>query len=113
MPTDCDRLARRAICAWQACTGRSCSGCLRRPSARSRAPRRAPKAEAALRGRKLKDLIEEGLRRVLETPRGKRRQPSLAGLMKPARGTIDSGIANLASNPKHLAGFGRNDRRHR
>ena len=38
---------------------------------------------------------------------------SLAGLMKPARGTIDSGIADLASNPKHLAGFGRNDRRHR
>jgi hypothetical protein len=74
---------------------------------------RRAKAEAALRGRKLKDLIEEGLRRVLETPRGKRRQPSLAGLMKGARGTIDSGIADLASNPKHLAGFGRNDRRHR
>ena len=37
MPTDCDRLARRAICAWQACTGRSCSGCLRRPSARPHA----------------------------------------------------------------------------
>jgi hypothetical protein len=74
---------------------------------------RRAKAEAALRGRKLKDLIEEGLRRVLETPGGKRRQPSLAGLMKGARGTIDSGIADLASNPRHLAGFGRNDRRHR
>jgi len=52
------------------------------------------------------------LHRVRDT-RGKRRQPSLAGLMKGARGTIDSGIADLASNPKHLAGFGRNDRRHR
>jgi len=74
---------------------------------------RQAKAEAALRGRKLKDLIEEGLRQVLEAPRRKRRQPSLTGLMKPARGTIDSGIADLASNSKHLAGFGRNDRRHR
>jgi hypothetical protein len=27
MPADCDRLARRAICAWQACTGRSRFGC--------------------------------------------------------------------------------------
>jgi hypothetical protein len=26
-PTDCDRLARRAVCAWQACNGRSYSGC--------------------------------------------------------------------------------------
>ena len=30
---------------------------------------RRAKSEAALRGRKLKDLIEEGLRLVLETPR--------------------------------------------
>jgi hypothetical protein len=27
--------------------------------------------------------------------------------MKPARGVIDSGIPDLASNPQHLAGFGR------
>jgi len=73
---------------------------------------RRAKAEAALRGRKLKDLIEEGLRLVVESPR-KPRRPSLAGLMKAARGTIDSGVSDLASNPKHLAGFGRNDRRHR
>jgi hypothetical protein len=74
---------------------------------------RRAKAEAALRGRKLRDLIEEGLRLVLEAPRKTRRQPSLAGLMKRARGAIDSGVPDLASNPEHLAGFGRDDRRHR
>jgi hypothetical protein len=74
---------------------------------------RRAKAEAALRGRRLKDLIEEGLRLVLDAPRKARRRPSLAGLMKHARGAIDSGVPDLASNPKHLAGFGRDDRRHR
>jgi hypothetical protein len=73
---------------------------------------RRAKAEAALRGRKLKDLVEEGLRLVLETPRNPRRQPSLAGLMRRARGAVDSGAPGLASNPEHLAGFGR-DARHR
>lgn len=70
---------------------------------------RRAKAEAALRGRKLKDLIEEGLRLVLKTPPKRSRQPSLAGLMKRARGTIDSGVSDLASDPKHLVGFGRDD----
>jgi hypothetical protein len=74
---------------------------------------RRAKAEAALRGRKLKDLIEEGLRLVLEAPHKTRRHPSLAGLMKRARGVIDSGVPDLASNPEHLAGFGRDARRHR
>jgi predicted component of type VI protein secretion system len=74
---------------------------------------RRAKAEAALRGRKVKDLIEEGLRLVLETPRGKRGRPSLAGLMKRARGVVDSGLPDLASNPEHLAKFGRDARRHR
>lgn len=74
---------------------------------------RRAKAEAALRGRKLRDLVEEGLRLVLEAPRKKRGQPSLAGLTKRARGMIDSGVSDLASNPKHLVGFGRDDRSHR
>jgi hypothetical protein len=74
---------------------------------------RRAKAEAALRGRKLKDLIEEGLRLVLATPRKNRRRPSLAGLMKRARGIVDSGISDLGSNPEHLAGFGRDARRDR
>jgi predicted component of type VI protein secretion system len=73
---------------------------------------RRAKSEAALRGRKLKDLVEEGLRLVLETPRGSHRRQSLASLMKGARGTVDSGVADLASNPNHLKDFGRNASRH-
>jgi len=73
---------------------------------------RRAKSEAALRGRKLKDLVEEGLRLVLEAPRGSRRQ-SLASLMKGACGAVDSGIADLASNPEHLKNFGHNASRHR
>jgi predicted component of type VI protein secretion system len=68
---------------------------------------RKAKAMAALSGRKLKDLVEEGLRLVLETPRNRGQQRSLAELMKGARGVIDSGVSDRASNPKHLAGFGR------
>jgi hypothetical protein len=74
---------------------------------------RRAKAEAALRGRKLRDLFEEGLRLVLDAQRKTRRDPSLAGLTKRARGMIDSGVPDLASNPEHLAGFGRDDRSHR
>ena len=73
---------------------------------------RRAKAEAALRGRKFRELVEEGLRLALETPPTTPRQSSLAGLMKRARGVIDSTIADLASNPEHLVGFGR-DARHR
>ena len=73
---------------------------------------RRAKSEAALRGRKLKDLVEEGLRLVLETPRQSRRH-TFAGLMKRACGAIDSGITDLASNPEHLKSFGRNASRHR
>ena len=73
---------------------------------------RQAKAEATLRDRKLKDLIEEGLRLVLEPPRKTRRKPGLAELMKRARGMIVSGVPDLTSNPKHLKGFGR-DASHR
>ncbi len=65
---------------------------------------RRAKSEAALRGRKLKDLVEEGLRLVLERPNA---TPSLAGLMNDARGMVDSGSADLASNPEHLTGLSR------
>lgn len=74
---------------------------------------RRAKAEAALRGSKLRDLVEEGLRLVLEAPRKTRRRKTLAGLMKGARGAVDSGVPDLASNPEYLAGFGRHARRHR
>lgn len=71
---------------------------------------RKAKSLAALRGRKVKDLIEEGLRLVVEAPRSAGERQSLSGLMKGARGMFDSGIPDLASNPRHLAGFGRNAR---
>lgn len=80
---------------------------------------RKVKAEAALRGRKLKDLVAEGLRLVLEAPesaasRAKKRQPPTAyELMKDGRGIVDSGIGDLATNPKYMKGFGRASRRHR
>jgi predicted component of type VI protein secretion system len=73
---------------------------------------RRAKVEAALRGRKLKDLVEDGLRLVLATPH-RTRHPSLAELMKHARGLIDTGVSDFASNPKYFTGFGRRARRHR
>jgi len=74
---------------------------------------RRAKAEAALRGRKFKDLVEEGLRTVLEAPhQPPRRPPNLVKLLRQAQGMIDSGIPDLATNPKHMEGFGR-DGRHR
>ncbi len=72
---------------------------------------RRAKAEAALRGRRLKDLIEEGLRLVLDSLRSKSRRPSLAKLMEGAKGVVDSGVPDLASNKRHLADFGRDARR--
>jgi predicted component of type VI protein secretion system len=74
---------------------------------------RKAKAEAALRGRRLKDLVEEGLRWVLQTPRTRPPQPALSDLMKNACGVVDSGVPDLASNPRHLAGFGRRGARDR
>ena len=68
---------------------------------------RQAKAIAARNGRKLKDLVEEGLRLVLKASRQRRRQRRLAELMAEARGAIDSGIPDLASNPRHLKGLGR------
>jgi hypothetical protein len=74
---------------------------------------RRAKAEAALRGRKFRELVAEGLVRVLDAPGGDMPKAKLADLMKRARGVVDSGIADLATNPKHLAGFGRRNARHR
>jgi hypothetical protein len=73
---------------------------------------RRAKAQAALNGGKLKDLVEEGLRLVLEAPRKRRRQRSLAELMAGARGMISSRIPDLGSNPRHLKHFGRDAGNH-
>ena len=67
---------------------------------------RQAKVEAVLRGRKLRDLVEEGLRLVLEELPSNPQRPGLAPLIKHALGVIDSGISDLCSNPEHLAGFG-------
>jgi hypothetical protein len=61
---------------------------------------------------KLRNLIADGMRLIVDDPRKVRRRPSLAALMKPARGIVDSGVPDLASNPDHLAGFGRDGGRH-
>ena len=74
---------------------------------------RRAKLEAASSGRKLKELVEEGLRHVLKAPRRPASSPTLFELMKDGCGMVDSGVPDLASNKKHLAGFGRNARRHR
>ncbi|HEY4114028.1 MAG TPA: hypothetical protein VGM17_08200 [Rhizomicrobium sp.] len=74
---------------------------------------RRAKSEAALQGRRLRDLVEDGLRQVLEAPRRPKRASTLAEAMKNARGIMDSGIPDLATNPKYLEGFGRDGRRHR
>ncbi len=74
---------------------------------------RRAKALAALQGRRLKDLIEEGLHRVIASPRQQELPASLAELTRKARGVVDSGIPDLATNPEHLAGFGRDASRHR
>jgi predicted component of type VI protein secretion system len=74
---------------------------------------RQAKAEAALSGRRLKDLVEEGLRWVLQSPRTQPDPPALSDLMKGACGVVDSGVPDLATNPKHLAGFGQRASRNR
>ena len=67
---------------------------------------RRAKATAALRGQKLRDLVEEGLRRVVDLPVGTQAAPSLAELMKTAIGSVNSGVGDLSSNPAHLEEFG-------
>ena len=73
---------------------------------------RRAKAEAALRGRKLKDLIEEGLQLVLSAPPAgdnspPMKKPSMHDL---AKDLIFEGVdspPDLSTNPKHFDHFGR------
>ena len=78
---------------------------------------RRAKSEAALRGRKLKDLVEEGLRLVLENekpaetaekkPPVKPRPGSLHERMQRFCGIIKDGPSDLSTNPKYFDGFGK------
>ena len=74
---------------------------------------RRAKAEAALRGRRVKDLVEEGLRLVLEKPAEIPEQPTLMELMKDYIGIFDSGVPDLGTNPKYMEGFGEDGGRNR
>lgn len=73
---------------------------------------RRAKAEAALRGRKFKDLVEEGLRRVLEAPEPEKPLerpviPSVHDLMSDLCGIAKDAPSDYAINPKYMDGFGR------
>ena len=71
---------------------------------------RRAKAEAALRGRKLKDLVEDGLRRVLDQPDAPTEAPpatTLHDLMQDCCGVAEPTPPDYSSNPSHLDGFGR------
>jgi hypothetical protein len=73
---------------------------------------RRAKAEAALRGRNLKDLVEEGLRRVLraperETSAQRTTGPSVHDLMQDCCGITKDAPADYATNPKYMEDFGR------
>jgi len=73
---------------------------------------RQAKAVAALRGRKLKDLVEEGLRLAIAAQQHEPGTPTLAELMRPAQGIVDSDVHDLGTNPDHFIGFGQ-DAKHR
>jgi hypothetical protein len=74
---------------------------------------RRAKSLAALRGRKLKDLVEEGLRLVLEkenAPTANEKSPgmrSFHGVLKEWCGMFDEGPADLSTNKKYFDDFGR------
>jgi hypothetical protein len=74
---------------------------------------RRAKSEAALRGKKFKDLVEEGLRLVIQPPPGaadpdgKKPRVSAHDLLKDLCGIIEDGPDDLATNKKYLDDFGR------
>ena len=73
---------------------------------------RRTKAEAALRGRKFKELVEDGLRRVLAAPEleeaaNQAPTPSAHDLMRDCCGIVADAPEDYATNPKYMEGFGR------
>lgn len=73
---------------------------------------RRAKVAAALRGRKLKDLVEEGLRRVLDQPDSAvaaasvPTAPTLHDLMQDCCGVSEPTPPDYSRNAKYLDGFG-------
>jgi hypothetical protein len=72
---------------------------------------RHAKSEAALRGRKLKDLVEEGLRLVLAVPPSggepPPKKPTAHDLLKDLIFEDADSPADLSTNPKYFDEFGR------
>lgn len=69
---------------------------------------RRAKAEAAFRGRKFKELVEEGLQRLLSpAPPEQKPAPSLHDLMQDCCGIVSQAPADYASNPEYMDQFGR------
>ena len=74
---------------------------------------RRAKSEAALRGRKFKDLVEEGLRAVVDkTPPEDQTEPkpkkvTAHDLLKDLIFTDAEGPTDLSTNPKYFDDFGR------
>ena len=74
---------------------------------------RRAKAKAALQGRRLRELVEEGLHLVLDgTGKGRSQEELRARLMR-AAGIVSSGVPDLATNPKYLDDLGHDAERHR
>ncbi len=72
---------------------------------------RRVKAEAALRGRKFKDLVEEALRKLLASSEPDKvekptQQPTFHDLMRDCCGIVVDTPADYATNPKYMEGFG-------
>ncbi len=77
---------------------------------------RRAKAEAALRGIKFKDLVEEGLLcKLSKAEKGSKskREVTVYDLMKDSIGIVSSGVGDLSTNPKHMEGYGKDSKRHR
>ena len=75
---------------------------------------RRAKSQAALQGRKLKDLVAEGLHLVLDKPPAEKQEkparkpkPSAHDLMKEWCGISDAGPPDLSTNKKYFDDFGR------
>ena len=71
---------------------------------------RQAKIKAATDGRKVKDLVAEGLALILGGVRPAHRAAPPASAfdaMRDACGCAASGVSDLATNPKHMGSFGR------
>jgi hypothetical protein len=76
---------------------------------------RKVKAKSALEGRSVRMVAMELFRNWLGEPPvpNTAEPPSLAERMQRYRGIVDSGVTDLATNPKHLENFGRDSTDHR